>query len=148
MLSGLSFNPLHREIFTPLWLGATLCIPDPEDIAPGRLAEWMKRNEISVAHLTPAMSQILTEASHGTTLTSLRYAFFAGDVLRKRDVSALRKLAPRVRVINFYGATETQRAVGHFIVPDEQAHFGRISGKRLQEILPRAEVSRTFSCSC
>ena len=138
VLSGLSFNPLHREIFTPLSLGATLCIPDPEDIAPGRLAEWMKRSDISVAHLTPAMNQILTEANHGTTLTSLRYAFFAGDVLRKRDVSALRKLAPRVRVINFYGATETQRAVGHFIVPDEQ---DTISDKdqaenRLQEILP------------
>jgi amino acid adenylation domain-containing protein len=138
VVSGLSFNPLHREIFTPLWLGATLCIPDPADIAPGRLAEWMKRSQISVAHLTPAMSQILTQAKHGTILISLRYAFFAGDVLRKRDVSELRKLAPQVRVVNFYGATETQRAVGHFVVPDEQDTISDSDqlDKRSQEIIP------------
>ena len=32
MLSGLSHDPLLRDIFTPLWLGATLCIPDPDEM--------------------------------------------------------------------------------------------------------------------
>src|SRR6185369_230668 len=36
MLSGLSHDPLLRDIFTPLSVGATLCIP--ETIAGGRLA--------------------------------------------------------------------------------------------------------------
>jgi non-ribosomal peptide synthetase component F len=27
MLSGLSHDPLHRDIFTPLQLGASICIP-------------------------------------------------------------------------------------------------------------------------
>ena len=120
MLSGLSHDPLLRDIFTPLWLGATLCIPDPEVIgSPGQLAEWMGRQEISVAHLTPTMGQILTESTAGIALPSLRYAFFGGDVLTKRDVSRLRKLAPSVCCVNFYGTTETPQVMGHFIVPNE-----------------------------
>ncbi|MCU0516902.1 MAG: condensation domain-containing protein, partial [Oscillatoria sp. Prado101] len=32
MLSGLSHDPLLRDIFTPLWLGGTLLIPDPDSM--------------------------------------------------------------------------------------------------------------------
>ncbi|MBW4497563.1 MAG: AMP-binding protein [Oscillatoria princeps RMCB-10] len=61
MLSGLSHDPLLRDIFTPLWKGCTSLIPDPEKItAPGRQADWMSQMRISVAHLTPAMGQLLS----------------------------------------------------------------------------------------
>ena len=30
MLSGLAHDPLHRDIFTPLQLGGTVCIPDQQ----------------------------------------------------------------------------------------------------------------------
>ena len=43
-----------------------------------------------------------------------RHAFFVGDMLIKRDVLKLRTLAPKVNVINMYGSTETQRAVGYY----------------------------------
>jgi amino acid adenylation domain-containing protein len=125
MLSGLAHDPLLRDIFTPLWLGATLCIPDLGDIeTPSQLALWMKRQQISVTHLTPAMAQVLTETymDHSSqnggdpTLASLRYAFFGGDILTKRTVGRLRQLAPGVTCVNFYGATETPQAMGYQIV--------------------------------
>jgi amino acid adenylation domain-containing protein len=123
MLSGLSHDPLHRDVFTPLQLGATICIPDQKSLeAPGLLSRWMRQEKISVAHLTPAMGQLLTESTPGSSLTrieSLRYAFFIGDVLTKVDVSRLRMLSPSVTCINFYGTTETQRAVGYFIASNE-----------------------------
>ncbi len=84
MLSGIAHDPLQRDIFTPLWLGATICIPEPEDFhVPGRLAAWMWQAEISIAHLTPALGQLLTETAPDTTvqIPSLRYAFIVGDVL-------------------------------------------------------------------
>ena len=61
MLSGLSHDPLQRDLFTPLYLGASIRVPDPDEVAPGRLAAWMAREEVTVAHLTPAMGQVLTE---------------------------------------------------------------------------------------
>ncbi len=117
MLSGLSHDPLHRDIFTPLQLGATICVPDAEEIGtPGWLAQWIERERITIVNLTPAMNQLLTETATGE-MTTLRYAFFVGDVLKKNDVAKLQKQAPAITCINLYGSTETQRAVGHFIVP-------------------------------
>ncbi|MCP4658990.1 MAG: amino acid adenylation domain-containing protein, partial [bacterium] len=119
MLSGLAHDPLLRDIFTPLWLGATLIVPDPEEIAtPGWLAEWLRREEITVVHLTPAMGRLL-DTGPAPPATALRYLFFGGDVLGAQDLSRLRELAPEAVWVNFYGATETPQAMGCFIVPED-----------------------------
>jgi amino acid adenylation domain-containing protein len=138
MLSGLSHDPLQRDIFTSLWLGATLCIPAPEELyTPGRLAGWMKEQKISVAHLTPAMIQLLTQAQAGEEIRSLRYAFIVGDALTRQDVSRLQKLAPWVTCVNFYGTTETQRAVGYYVVPPPPPQPDEdLSGERQKQVLP------------
>ncbi len=118
MLSGLAHDPLQRDIFTSLCSGASLHIPDPQQIGmPGRLHAWMSSAGITISHLTPAMLQLIIRDAPGGELLPLRYAFTVGDVLTRRDVADLKRLAPRVTFINLYGATETQRAVGYFIVP-------------------------------
>ena len=117
-LSGLAHDPLQRDMFTPLQIGAAVCFPDPERMgAPSWLAEWMARERLTVAHLTPAMGQLLTETAAGAKIPSLRYAFFVGDVLTWFDVERLRAVAPGVTCVNFYGSTETQRAVGYYAAP-------------------------------
>lgn len=117
MLSGLSHDPLLRDIFTPLSIGATLVIPKQENIlSPGWLQQWMEQQRITVAHLTPAMAGLLTQPS-GTrrpvlkSLPVLRYAFFGGDRLTSRDVEIVTKVAPQVQCVSFYGATETPQAM-------------------------------------
>jgi amino acid adenylation domain-containing protein len=117
MLSGLAHDPLQRDIFTPLWLGATLCIPDPEVIGTSKLPQWMAETQVSFAHLTPALAELLTDsAASDCRLPSLRYVFFVGDKLTRRDVARLRRLAPAVTCIGSYGTTETQRAVGFNVI--------------------------------
>ncbi|HYO12152.1 MAG TPA: condensation domain-containing protein, partial [Thermoanaerobaculia bacterium] len=113
LLSGLSHDPLLRDVFTPLGLGAALCIPDPDDLgSPARLATWMARSRITVCHLTPAFGQVLADG--GTALPDLRHAFFGGDVLTERDVARLRAFAPAAACVNFYGTTETPQAGAWF----------------------------------
>ncbi|KAG6333479.1 hypothetical protein ID866_5608 [Astraeus odoratus] len=117
MLSGIAHDPIQRDIFTPLFFGAELYIPTAEDIGtPGRLAEWMDDNQVTVTHLTPAMGQLLS-AQATRQIPSLRSAFFVGDVLTKRDCHRLQSLAANVCIINMYGTTETQRAVSYFEIP-------------------------------
>ncbi|HEU4556305.1 MAG TPA: non-ribosomal peptide synthase/polyketide synthase [Longimicrobium sp.] len=117
LLSGLAHDPLHRDVFTPLQLGAAVVAPEPEETGtPGYLARWMREAGVSVAHLTPAMGQLLADASEGERIDSLRRAFFVGDVLRRADVQRLVGLAPGLTVINYYGSTETQRAVSYHVV--------------------------------
>ncbi|MGD2092436.1 MAG: amino acid adenylation domain-containing protein [Candidatus Aminicenantes bacterium] len=132
MLSGLSHDPLHRDMFTPLWLGATICIPDPDDIEAGRIADWMKETKINIAHLTPAMGQLLTQ--NASDLPSLRYALFVGDVLTRGDVIRLREISHRVTCVNLYGSTETQRAVGYFVV--SSAGSEGTPAPDMKEVLP------------
>jgi amino acid adenylation domain-containing protein len=118
LLSGLAHDPLHRDVFTPLQLGASVVAPEPDGIGtPGYLAQWMGQAGVTVAHLTPAMGQLLADTSDdGERIDPLRRAFFVGDVLRRADVQRLLALAPNLRVINYYGSTETQRAVSYHVV--------------------------------
>ncbi|MGH7833647.1 MAG: amino acid adenylation domain-containing protein [Candidatus Binatia bacterium] len=119
LLSGLSYSLLHRDVFTALFLGASLYIPDPRDVSsPERLTEWLQQKAITILHLTPALGQLL-QTFHERTLPSARRVFFAGDLLTKHDASSIRGLAPHAKIINFYGATETQRAVGYFEISEE-----------------------------
>jgi amino acid adenylation domain-containing protein len=129
-LSGLSHDPALRDILAPLWSGATLCIPDSEHIGSADyLTDWLKREEITIAHLTPAMIQLLSGATpltarasppSGAGYSRLRYVFSGGDILTKRDVVSVRDLFPSVTCVNFYGATETPQAMGYFIVPEDK----------------------------
>src|SRR2546430_15289133 len=85
MLSGLAHDPLHRDIFTPLQLGGTICIPDPKCLeSPDRLRAWMRQQKITIANLTPAMAQLLCEqlgaGNDDKPVDSLRYSFLVGDV--------------------------------------------------------------------
>jgi amino acid adenylation domain-containing protein len=127
LLSGLAHDPLLRDIFTPLGLGALLCIPEPDDLgSPSRLAAWMGRNRITVCHLTPALGQILSGGA--TDLWELRHAFFGGDVLTDRDASRLRTLAPEVSCVNLYGTTETPQGIAWQAVSSEDAAEGEDEG--------------------
>src|SRR6185295_17374258 len=87
LLSGLAHDPLQRDLFTPFYLGAAIAVPDPEDFGiAGRLAAWMARERVTVAHLTPAMAQLLTERPAGGDLApvpSLRRVLLVGDALTR-----------------------------------------------------------------
>ncbi|KAI5293620.1 large subunit of alpha-aminoadipate reductase [Ascosphaera acerosa] len=116
MLSGIAHDPIQRDIFTPLFLGAQLLVPSREDIQNERLADWMRRWGATVTHLTPAMGQILVGGATAQFPT-LHHAFFVGDILIKRDCRSLRSLAPNVNIVNMYGTTETQRSVSYYEIP-------------------------------
>jgi L-aminoadipate-semialdehyde dehydrogenase len=120
MLSGIAHDPIQRDIFTPLFLGAQLLVPSKDDIQHERLAEWMRDHGATVTHLTPAMGQILVGGA-SAEFPELHHSFFVGDILIKRDCKALQRLAPNVAIVNMYGTTETQRAVSYYEVPSRAA---------------------------
>lgn len=134
MLSGIAHDPIQRDIFTPLFLGAQLYVPTEDDIGtPGKLAEWMGLHRCTVTHLTPAMGQLLT-AQATTPFPQLHHAFFVGDILTKRDCLRLQTLAENCRVVNMYGTTETQRAVSFFEVKSKRDNPNFL--KKLKDVMP------------
>ena len=108
LLSGIAHDPVQRDVFTPLFLGAQLLVPSKEDIQHQKLAEWMRKHKPTITHLTPAMGQILVGGATAK-FPSLNMAFFVGDVLTTRDCRSLRGLAVNANIANMYGTTETQQ---------------------------------------
>jgi amino acid adenylation domain-containing protein len=119
MLSGLSHDPLLRDIFTPLSIGATLCIPSQATIFdPNTLFAWLTQNKISVCHLTPALGEIICAGAdkNNHALNCLRFMFWGGDILSLKTSQRISEVAPKARQVNFYGTTETPQAVGYFTI--------------------------------
>ncbi|KAJ5089609.1 hypothetical protein N7532_008293 [Penicillium argentinense] len=133
MLSGIAHDPIQRDIFTPLFLGAQLLVPAKEDIQNEKLAEWMQNYGATVTHLTPAMGQILVGGA-SAQFPALHHAFFVGDVLIKRDCKVLQTLAPNTAIVNMYGTTETQRAVSYYEIPSYSSDESYMS--KMKDIIP------------
>ena len=111
LLAGLSHDPLLRDAFAPLVVGAQLVVPDRERVRdPAWLLDWLRREEITVLHLTPQLASLLPAAGDGQRLESLRLIGLGGDQLTAGVVAHLRALAPAARILNFYGTTETPQA--------------------------------------
>ena len=106
LLGGLAHDPLLRDAFTPLVLGATLSVPPQEMLRePGALAAWLDAERVTVLHLTPQLARLL--AGTGTALPQVRLALLGGDQLADVDIAPLRALLPHARLVNCYGTTET-----------------------------------------
>ena len=124
LLSGLGHDPLLRDVFAPLSIGATLSIPAEAALRdPDALFEWLSTEAVSVVHATPGLLRLLlTAAGAGERgLPALRLVFTGGDALRWRDVRAIRAVAPNARVVNLYGTTETPQGVAFFDTSAEKA---------------------------
>ncbi|WP_313760510.1 AMP-binding protein [Rhizobium sp.] len=118
MLSGLSHDPIMRDVFVPLLTGGELHIPRQEILLkPDQLAFWLAESRIEYAHLTPQMVGLLS-AVRGTNvaLNDLRYVFCGGDVLLPSHAECLRAIAPNATLVNFYGTSETPQAMAYQII--------------------------------
>ncbi len=118
MLSGLSHDPLLRDICTPLWCGATLCVPDETTRTNATaLVAWLRASRVTVLHLTPSLARLIFTAARPGSLPELRYALFGGEPLTWSVWSAFREIAPNVKGVNLYGATETPQAMSFYEIP-------------------------------
>ena len=124
MLSGLGHDPVLRDVFTPLSIGAELHIPEREvGLDPQALFRWMSSSRITVMHATPQMCLLVRAGVRGRrALGSLHWVFCGGDALLASQARQVLEFAPEGRVVNFYGSTETPQAMGfHVFDPAEEA---------------------------
>lgn len=119
LLSGLGHDPVMRDIFVPLSVGASLCIPPADTQAvPAKLFAWLQASGISFVHATPQLIRIAAAGARGGLLQPLRYVFSGGDALKTSHVQQLRQMAPAAQLVNFYGTTETPQAMAYHVLAD------------------------------
>ncbi|MFW5418323.1 aminotransferase class I/II-fold pyridoxal phosphate-dependent enzyme [Nocardiopsis sp. CNT-189] len=116
MCSSLGHDPLQRDVMTPLFLGGSISVPGEEVMDdPAGLAAWLRRERVEAVCLNPVLAPALDRDGGG--LPELRLLLSVGAPLARDQALLLRRAAPAARILNLYGATETQRAVAYFEVP-------------------------------
>lgn len=119
LLSGLSHDPVLRDIFAPLSVGACLCIPSDEIIfSTGGLGKWLIKKKVTVTHITPQMGKIISSTAQQSEMNDVRLCFIGGDRLRQNDIHMLRSVMQQTALINVYGASETPQVMGYYVVPN------------------------------
>ena len=107
--------PLHFDlsifdIFATFKAGATLVIvPEVISAFPGRLAEWIDVNQITVWYSVPSIlsMMVLQGKLDRYKLSKLRTILFAGEVFPVKYLRELMMLIPHAEYYNLYGPTET-----------------------------------------
>lgn len=125
MLSGLTHDPLQRDMFTPLMQGATLHVPADDEFQPGRVAAWLAGSGARVVNLTPSLADFVF-AGADTPVPGLRWIFMVGEPLSAAHVARLRRIAPNATLVNLYGATETCRALAIHVLDQDARPNGVI----------------------
>ncbi|VVN99453.1 amino acid adenylation domain-containing protein [Pseudomonas fluorescens] len=122
LLSGLGHDPVYRDVFTPLSMGAKVIIPAQSTVIdPSALVAWIHKHGISIIHLTPPLGKLIETGAklNGLRFNDLRYLFWGGDALSSTLYEQMRVVAPNAVSVNFYGTTETPQAMAYHHVDPE-----------------------------
>lgn len=113
-LSGLGYDPIWRDLCTPVWIGARAVLSRQPATDAAAIAAWIQRHSVNIIHITPPLGRLLTACS--SKCLSLRWIVVGGDRLLSIDVSGLLTFAPLATTVNAYGTSETPQIMC--------AHFG------------------------
>lgn len=108
-----TFDPFLRDIFVPLTVGGTICIPGYNTLMnPAKLIDWIDENEITLIHIVPSLFKLISgKISAAHQFSRLKYIFLAGELLKGNDIRQFTEIfADRIQLVNQYGPTETTLA--------------------------------------
>lgn len=104
-------------------------IPPGMAYAPGQLVQFIRDRRISVWYSVPsALALMMREGGllDAAPPPGLRACLFAGESFPIRQVQALRKAWPAVRLLNWYGPTETNVCTSYEVTDADLARTGSL----------------------
>jgi len=117
MLSGLGYDPLIRDIFTPLCIGACISIPAKDVLGSRRgLRDWINERRISVIHATPQIADVIFHWDEGGTFESVRLVMLGGAPFPRRLATRIKSRLPCGHLVNAYGTSETPQIMTYHVV--------------------------------
>ncbi|MFI6099284.1 amino acid adenylation domain-containing protein [Lentzea sp. NPDC051213] len=122
----LSFDVTLHQLFVPLVCGACLVVvPDGEQRDPDVMAETLRRNEVTLLHVVPALLRLLVDSPAFGRNSALRAVVSAGEALTNHLRRACQE-ATKAKLYNAYGPTE---ATVYATVFDASTPSGRWTGQ-------------------
>ncbi|HQC96507.1 MAG TPA: amino acid adenylation domain-containing protein [Aquabacterium sp.] len=132
-LTAPTFDASLRDLFVPLCIGGTVCLPPARRLPPDELLEWLEQSRVTLVHCVPsvlrnllAYLQLEPQASAGG-LPALQRICLSGEVVLPTTVRAWQvRFGERIELVNFYGASETTMIRCHHRITAEDAARGFI----------------------
>ncbi|SDZ26988.1 amino acid adenylation domain-containing protein [Bacillus sp. 166amftsu] len=134
MLSGLSHDPIYRDMFTPLCSGGVLCVPDGMNLLDAdNIIQWLMKEKINVVHTTPSYCKLIF--SDKQTYRDLDFIFTGGESLNRSVYEKIKQNNSTTRIFSFYGCTETPQGIMLKELAHNTLNF-RGLGKAIPGVLP------------
>jgi amino acid adenylation domain-containing protein len=113
-LAAPTFDAYLRDIFVPLSVGATICIPDNREMVldASHLIEWIEDSKVSLIHCVPSIFRALVKQPlKPEQFGALKYIIMSGEPIHPAEVERwLNVFDERVQLVSLYGATELTMA--------------------------------------
>jgi len=110
-LSFHTFDAFLRDVFVPLSMAGTICVPPKNDglIAFNLLIDWIKTEKIDLIHCVPTMLRhLMKKLTPDSDFPDLKFILLSGESLFGEDIEKWTTfLADKVQLINLYGPSET-----------------------------------------
>jgi amino acid adenylation domain-containing protein/thioester reductase-like protein len=108
-LAPLSFDTSIEQMLATVASGATVMLPPPGVVAPRDLLGYIASERVTVVDLVPAYWHRLLAGTRpdDERLRGVRLMITGGDMADPDDCRAALRAAPRARLLNAYGLTET-----------------------------------------
>ncbi|RAM49069.1 MAG: non-ribosomal peptide synthetase [Hapalosiphonaceae cyanobacterium JJU2] len=123
-----TFDPFLRDLFVPLCVGGTICIPPEKSIIidANLIIDWVDSNNINLIHCVPSLFEILVKGDlKYQKLNSLKYILLAGEIVHTSVVKKWMEVYDtRIKLINLYGPTETTLAKFYYEIQKSDVDRG------------------------
>lgn len=105
------FDAFLRDAFTPLFNGATICVPPKEEdfFTTEKMVKWIDSQEISIIHCVPSIYRVFNSNNLSSeNYTKLRYVLLSGEKIIPYELKKWYEVfEDRIKLVNLYGTTET-----------------------------------------
>ena len=117
--ASLSFDASLAQILPPLSAGAAIVLPLPGLNSPEILDACLRRQQVTVMHLTPAFFSLWSLSCRSNLPPSLRVINSGGDVLPPGSLKVRESWSsPGLRFVNTYGPTEATITATMYDIPE------------------------------
>jgi fengycin family lipopeptide synthetase D len=129
-LTSQCHDPFLRDIFVPLFVGGTICVPDSREtiLDSRKMIRWLEESRVNLVHCTPGLFKVFAADGFSPgSFAHLEYVLLAGERIVPRDLEHwYGVIGDRVQLVNVYGPTETTLAKLFYLIKSGDTRRGSI----------------------
>jgi len=122
-LTAVGFDAFMRDMFAPLCAGGCVSIPGNREIVMEReqLLRWLGRSQVDIIHCVPSLFKVINAGPlESGQFKMLKYILLSGEKINRSVLESWYDInGERVRLVNFYGPTETTMIKTYHIIGKE-----------------------------